>query len=83
MRYRNYDDDPNWEPDYDPREGRTYTRGCTCNVGFNWENGPCDYCNGDYDCPDGCGELACECRCDEKCPECGEIHEPHCEAEEE
>jgi hypothetical protein len=67
--------------DYDPSEGRTYRRGCTCHVGFNWENGPCDYCNGDYECPDGCGEMACECKCDLKCPECCEIHEPFCKDE--
>ena len=57
--------------------------GCTCNVGFNWEYGPCDYCNGEYSCEGGCGEQACDCVCDEMCDECGEVHEPHCGAEEE
>lgn len=57
-------------------------RGCTCNVGFAWENGPCDYCNGDYRCPDGCGEIASECRCDERCAECGDFECEGCEEEE-
>ena len=55
---------------------------CICNVGFNWENGPCDYCQGEYPCEGGCGEQACDCVCDELCDECGELHEPHCDAEE-
>ena len=75
---RYYDNDE--YRDYDPSEGRTYTRGCTCHVGFNWENGPCDYCNGDYECPDGCGELACECKCEDKCEQCGEVGCTDCDA---
>jgi len=71
MGYYDYDDEP--------RRSIVYDRGCTCNIGFNWENGPCDYCNGEYDCQGGCGEQANECRCDEMCPQCGELD---CEDEE-
>lgn len=40
---------------------------CTCHVGWNWENGPCDYCTTEFcfkcehdvdECPEDC---FCEC----------------------
>ena len=40
---------------------------CTCHVGWNWENGPCDYCQSEFcfecdhdieECPEDC---FCEC----------------------
>jgi hypothetical protein len=40
---------------------------CTCHVGWNWENGPCDYCQSEFcfkcdhdieECPSYC---FCEC----------------------
>lgn len=40
---------------------------CTCHYGFNWENGPCDYCEStwcedcEHDTEDGCPE---DCYCD-------------------
>lgn len=46
---------------------------CTCRRNRAWENGECDYCLGEYPCPNECGELARDCRCDQRCAECGEF----------
>ena len=39
---------------------------CTCNVGFNWEHGPCDYCTDEtcHDCEHESGECPDDCYCD-------------------
>jgi hypothetical protein len=40
-------------------------RRCTCNVGWNWENGPCDYCTDDRceDCRHESGSCPDDCYC--------------------
>jgi hypothetical protein len=52
---------------------------CSCQSNFGWENGPCDYCQGYTPCEGECGELEVDCRCDEKCKECGDMECGWCE----
>ena len=61
--------------DYEEPEYRSRRR-CTCNVGWNWENGPCDYCT-DPVCTE-CNHEECpeDCYCD-----CNENVDPDDEQE--
>ena len=58
---RRFTDTTDHDDDYPYRP----TGRCTCHVGWNWENGPCDYCTDPVchecdheECPDDC---FCDC----------------------
>lgn len=51
----------NYFSDEDYPRNRVFERGCTCK---SWYEEPCDYCQGDYPCPDECGFSAGNCQCD-------------------
>lgn len=53
------------------------SRGCTCHVGFNWENGPCNYCTDPrcHECAHEQDECPDDCYCD--CNDNTEDDEPN------
>lgn len=49
-----------YDDDYDEPRDRIYERGCRCN---SLSVEPCRFCQGDYKCPDGCGQMIDDCEC--------------------